>query len=246
MAKLNQIIAIEKGIKTRVYGEVGTIHKTLQKPGLFNGFAKTYHPLNLEDGESLPPEQQKVQFDVGNLLTQIATLSTEYFDVTARKDWTNCIASADIEVEGTVLLKDVPVTYLLFLEKQLTDIRTIFDGLPVRDFTEDWIKDDSSGLHKTIETKTHRTKKIQRPLVLYPATPEHAAQTQIITEDVIAGHWHLTKFTAAISKPRKDKLVERIDTLIKAVKQAREAANAVEEDETPEVGKTLFAYLLAP
>ena len=40
MAKLNQILAIEKGIKTRVYGEFTELHNATQKPALMNGFHK--------------------------------------------------------------------------------------------------------------------------------------------------------------------------------------------------------------
>lgn len=53
MAKLNQIIAIEKGVKARVYGELTGLNKAVQKPELFNGFAKAYQKKD-EDGEDLP------------------------------------------------------------------------------------------------------------------------------------------------------------------------------------------------
>ncbi len=42
MARLNQIIAIEKGIKSRAYAELTELHKAAQKPDLFHGFVKTY------------------------------------------------------------------------------------------------------------------------------------------------------------------------------------------------------------
>ena len=48
--KLNQVIAIEKGVKSRVYGEITEMHKTSQKAELFNGFAKNYRKKD-EDGE---------------------------------------------------------------------------------------------------------------------------------------------------------------------------------------------------
>lgn len=40
------------------------------------------------------------------------------FDVVATQDFANCQAKADVMVEGRVLIKDAPVTHLLFLEKQ--------------------------------------------------------------------------------------------------------------------------------
>lgn len=59
-AKLNQIIAIEKGIKARANSEITDVHKINQKPALFSGFAKTYQSTD-ENGEKLPAESQRVQ-----------------------------------------------------------------------------------------------------------------------------------------------------------------------------------------
>lgn len=59
-AKLNQIIAIEKGVKAQTYSALTEIHKAVQKPELFNGFAKTYQKVN-EEGEDLPAERKRVQ-----------------------------------------------------------------------------------------------------------------------------------------------------------------------------------------
>lgn len=243
MAKLNQIIAIEKGTKSRTYADIGEFHKLLQKPPLFDGFVKEYKPLDSE-GKALPKDQKRVQHNVKTVLLTVENLSCEYFRVVARKDWTNCIAKADVSVDGKVLLKDVPVTFLLFLEKQLNDIRSIAVVLPVLDEAEDWSYDPNSGHYKTTATMSHRTEKLQRPIVLYDATPEHPAQTQLITEDVLAGYWHLVKFSGAMQKPQKDILIANIDKLIVAVKEAREAANGSDEVEVPEIGETIFEYLL--
>lgn len=243
MAKLNQIIAVEKGIKSRVYSEVGELDKAAQKPELFNGLVRTYEK-KFEDDEELPGENKMVHYEVGNVLRLVRQLSTELFDITARKDWSNCEAKADVAVEGKVILTQVPVTYLLFLEKQLTDLRTLFGRLPTLDEGEAWTKDGSSGLYVTAPTTTHRTKKVQRPLVLYQATVEHPAQTQVITEDVLAGYWKQTKQSGAMPRVDRVKLVDRIEKLLQAVKAAREAANGIDEVKTPSVGGPVFNYLL--
>jgi hypothetical protein len=243
MAKLNQIIAVEKGIKSRVYGEITQFHKVIQKPDLFNGFVKSYSPRD-DEGEKLPEERKRVQFVVPDVLRAVERLSTEWFDVTARKDWSNCEARADVVVAGRRLLTGVPITFLLFLEKQLTDLRTLVGCLPVLDEGDDWTKDANSGLFKTGVVQTHRTRKVQRPLVLYPATAEHPAQTQIVTEDVIAGFWSQVKHSGAMPKPEKEALAERVEALLQAVKAAREEANARDEVAAPQVGAAVFGYLM--
>ncbi len=242
MTKLNQIIAIEKGIKSRVYGEITAINKTVQKPELFNGFSKTFQAID-ESGEKLPPESKRVQHGVTDTLRSVARLTSELMAVTARKDWTNCAAVADVIVDGALILKSVPVSHLLFLEKQITDLHTLIGNLPVLDEAEDWSKDPNSGLYKAKESQTHRTKKVVKPIVLYPATPEHPAQTQMLAEDVISGYWTQVKLSGALPKMEKSELLSKAEKLLRAVKEAREAANGHEEVQSPDVGAVIFSYL---
>jgi hypothetical protein len=241
--KLNQIVAIEKGVKSRVYGEITEMHKAAQKPELFNGFVKTYRKKD-EEGEDYPQERKKVQLEAETVLAQAARLLTEIMDVTATKDYANCHASADVVLDGQVLLKAAPATYLLFLEKQLSDLHTFVEKMPALDETDDWSRDENSALFKTAAIPTQRTKKVQKPLVLYPATAEHPAQTQMITEDIVVGYWDTIKQSGALPVPRKQVLLERIEKLSQAVKFAREQANSAEA-EPQKVGGTIFAYLLS-
>lgn len=243
MAKLNQIIAIEKGIKARVYATVSEMHKSVQKPELFNGFVRTYQTKH-DGGDELPQERKRVQFAVTSILTDAERALSELINVTARKDWSNCDAKADVVVDGQVLVPKVPVTYLLFLEKQLTDMRTFIGQLPVLDEGESWAHDANSGLFRTEMVQTHRTKKVSKPLVLYPATAEHPAQTQVLVEDVLEGHWQQIKHSSAMPRPQKDAMTLRVEKLLQAVKQAREEANAIDEVVTPDVGTPLFKYIL--
>lgn len=243
MAKLNQVIAIEKGIKSQAHSELSDLYKVVQKPALFNGFSKEYRK-NDTDGDDLPSESQRVQHTALEALRSLERIVTSEMDVTARKDWTNTEAYGDVVVDGVSVLTNVPVTYLLFLQKKLTDMRTFFAALPVQDASEDWTFDGGAGISKSKEIKTHRTQKVQLPIVLYDATEHHPAQTQLITKDVTAGYWHQTKHTGAIEKTKRDALVERADKLLRAVKEAREAANSADEVDTPQVGKNVFSYLM--
>src|SRR6476469_973246 len=128
MARLNQIIAIEKGIKSRSVQELAEAQKALQKPAVLSGISRTYRPKD-EEGEQLPPEATKVQMKAEEIIRRTADILVELFDVTATKDYTNCKARADVVVDGKPLLREVPVTYLLFLEKQLVDLHTFIKKL---------------------------------------------------------------------------------------------------------------------
>jgi len=239
--KLNQVIAVEKGVKARVYGEITNLNKLAQKPDLFNGLARTYQSKG-DDDEKLPDERKRVQASAPDLIRSFANAATELMTVTARKDWTNCVAKADVIVDGKTIVAAAPVSYLLFLEKQLTDFHTFVGNIPVLDESENWTFDTNSSLFKSDQTSTHRTKKIAKPIVLYPATPEHPAQTQMIGEDVIAGFWNQVKQSGAMPKPKKLGLLARTEALLRAIKEAREAANGTDVVVTAPVA--IFDHLL--
>lgn len=241
--KLNQVIAIEKGVKSRTYSEVSELHKMVQKAELFSGFEKAYKALD-EEGEQLPPESKKVQVSVTSVLDATRHAMCELISVTARKDYTNCTALADVMLDGRIVIDAAPVSFLLFLEKQLTDMRTLITALPVLDDAEDWRLDPNSGRYRTEPVRTHRTKKTQRPVVLYPATPEHPAQTAMVSEDIIAGYWTSVRFSGAMPRPERQILLERVERLLHAIKAAREVANMADVVGTGDIGAAIFGLLL--
>lgn len=241
--RLSQVIAVEKGVKARVTAELSKLHHDSQKPEKFAGYHKAYKPRD-EEGETFPPERKKVEMAAGDTLATLARLETDMIDVVATKDKGNQAAQADLVVDGTVLIAGVPVTHLLFLEKRLVDARTFIDKLPTLDEAEDWTFDTNVSLYRTGVTQTHRTRKVPKVVIKYEATKEHPAQTELLTEDVIVGWWEKVSFSGALPVPEKRALLERVDTLLRAVKVARDRANA-----TPvvafETGAALFNYILS-
>jgi len=244
MARLNQIIAVEKGVKSHAFSRLTDLNKIVQKPDLFNGVTRSYQPRD-ENGERLPSERKHVQYNVSGILSDLRSFFGDYLDTTARKDWANTSARADIKIGDKTIIAGVPVTHLLFLEKQMTDLRTFVGNLPVLDDSEEWTADANSGQYRTRATETIRTKKEQRPVVLYDATDKHPAQTQLITEDVAVGTWAATRISGAMPKPDKIKMVERIDRVIRAIKEAREEANGINEIDTPAVSEPMFDYIFS-
>ena len=243
MAKLNQVIAIEKGTKSRTFQELTDTHQSLQKPAQLSGISRTYRPKD-EEGEQLPPESMRVQEKAEDVIRKTVTSLTKLFDVTATKDWTNCKARADVVVDGQTLLTQVPATYLLFLEKQLVDLHTFVRKLPELDASEAWSFDPSADCWATEPVQTTRTKKIPRNHVKAEATEKHPAQVEVYYEDVIVGYWRTVKFSGALPAQRVNELLARVEKLQEAVKYAREEANNIEADEQ-KVGDRVFGYLFA-
>lgn len=243
MPRLNQIIAVEKGIKTRSQKDLTEAHHALQKPALLAGISRTYRPKD-EEGEQLPPEATKVQIKAEEIIRRTADILAELFDVTATKDYTNCKARADVVVDGKPLLRDVPVTYLLFLEKQLVDLHTFVKKLPVLDASETWTFDASADCWATEPVQTVKTKKVPRNHVKAEATDKHPAQVEVYHEDIVVGHWKTVKFSGALPAKRVNELLDRVEKLQQAVKFAREEANNATADEQ-KIGRTVLSYLFA-
>lgn len=243
MTKLNQIIAVEKGVKTTANREITNAYHEMQKAAPLAGISRTYQPKD-DEGDNLPPESTLVQIKVPDLLSEIGTAMTRLLDVTFTKDSANQVAKANVVVDGTTVVTDAPVSHLLFLEKNLTDLHTIVSKAPVLDPAERWTWDDNTGAYATDVTQTTRTKKVPRNHVKAAATDKHPAQVELYYEDVIVGTWSTTKFSGAIPASRRAQLVERIDKLRNAVKVAREEANSIEITDR-KAGDAIFGYLLA-
>lgn len=243
MVKLNQIIAIEKTVKAKAHTELTEAHQQLQKPSLLSGISRTYRPKD-EEGEQLPPESTKVQLKADAVIRKTVESLSELFDATATKEWANCEARADVLVDGTALLEKVPVTYLLFLEKQLVDLHTFVKKLPVLDASENWVFDGSADCWATEAVQTAKTKKIPRNHVKAEATEKHPAQVDVYYEDVVVGTWRTVKFSGALPAQRINDLLARVEKLQQSVKFAREEANTAKIEEK-KTARAVLGFLFA-
>ena len=242
MTKLNQIIAVEKGKKAQLNRAITDVYHKFQKSQLFGGLSRTYRPKD-EEGETLPPESVKVQLRAEEILADAAKAFTELFDVALTKDQSNQVAKANIVVDDVVIVENVPVSTLLFLEKQLGDIATMIGKIPVLDPAETWSYDASADCWRAEDVQTTRTKKIPRNHVLAKATDKHPEQVTVYNEDVVVGLWTKATFSGAMPARRVHELSERVTKLQTAVKYAREDANSIEIRQS-EMGDAIFAYLL--
>ncbi len=241
MPKLNQVLAIEKGVKDRTHALLTSAHHT--KLPLLNGNTRTYERAN-DDGEQFPAEAQRVQVRLQEVLAETQRGLQDLFDVTAQRDYANCLAKADVVLEdsGETLLHGVPAVYLLWLEKRLVDLHTFVDQLPVLSSEEEWTFDPTQNCYRSAALKTAKSKKISKAFVKYEATKEHPAQVEVVHEDVVQGYWTTTKFSGALTALRVQELRQRVLKLQAAVKFAREQAN-LQEATKIKVGEPLLGYL---
>lgn len=241
MTKLNQIVAVVSGKKTQAQKSLTEVYKKLQKSALFEGISRRYTPSD-EDGETQPDEQKNVQYKSRQAMTDARAALNDLFDLTATQDWGNCQARSDIKVDNTVILENVPVTWLLFLEKQITNLHSFVQEIPVLDPAETWAWDENADCYGSQPAISNRTKKVPRSHILYEATEKHPAQVEMYHEDVKVGQWRTVKFSSALAAQEKNEIIERIQRLQEAVKFAREEANSMEVEQVT-VGNKVFDFV---
>lgn len=241
MPKLNQIIAVVSGKKSRGQKELTEVYKKLQKPTLFEGISRAYQPLD-EEGETQPPEKKNVQYRVKGAIEEVRQSVVDLLDATATQDFANCDAKSDVIVDGATVLENIPVTALLFLEKQLNDMQTFAGQLPTLDPAESWHWDENADCYASEPAISNRTKKIPRSHVLYEATKEHPAQTEMYHEDVKVGEWRTIKYSSAVPAQERNEILSRIRKLTEAIKFAREQANQMEVNHV-NIGSKVFDFV---
>lgn len=242
MPKLNQINAIVTSRKGEAEKTVTEMYKLIQKEQLFAGRERTYRPLDEINGQKLPPESQKVQQRTDELIKQAVAKWTELWNLVLTQDTGNQHAKADIIVDGKAIMSNVPVTTLLFLDKQVNDLETFVNKLPTPDPAEEWSHDPNSGLLRSKATESIRTSKEPTVVVKYAATKEHPAQTELIYKDVAVGTWTQILYSGSIQADKKNAVLARIKKLQDAIKIAREQANLHEVDRQ-KAGEPLMAYV---
>ena len=243
--KLAQVLAIEKGEKSKANRAVTDLHRKSEVEKLYQGLVRTYAPTD-ENGERLPEERQLVQNKATDILREAAGILSGIWDISATKDWTNAgLAKADVIVDGQVLVAQAPVSWLLYMEKELNDIETFMRKLPTLDPSEEWKWSDAQACYTTDQTWQNRTKKVPRNHVKAEATDKHPAQVEVYQEDVVIGRFNKILYSGALPATTKDALLERVRKLRSAILFAREEANGVIAEKKT-VGQDLFTFLLQP
>lgn len=204
-----------------------------------SGMKRTYTPID-EDGEKLPDEEKLIQHTWQSIVRTLRDYYEEYIDAVATKDYANQVAKADVVLDGRTLVEGAPVPYLLFLEKALTDWRSFISKMPQRDRGQRW--QGNTGQWESEPVTQNRTVKQKVPIVLYDATKDHPAQTQLVEKAVLTGHFRTINHSAELTFEEKERLMARVDRLIQAVRSAREEANSTQIDSVTLAAK-LFDYI---
>jgi hypothetical protein len=249
MGKLFELLAVEgdlEGTSKRIVDE--TERTFANKHGLFQGQHRHLEMFDPEEtNQGVPDDHQELTETVLGKLDYMAAHVARYWDAMLQKESSNQEATSDLILEGQIIGKGLPATFLLGLENRLKGLRKVYDNIPtlapgikwVPDKTRGegiWVQDNPEIRYKTAKTFHHK--------VLYEATAQHPAQIEKWEENVNVGIYHQEVWSGMLSSADKSRLLGRLNNLIMAVKKARMRANSIEIKEKT-IGKAIFEWLHA-
>lgn len=246
--KLHEIIAVEGDLEAtakKVLDEA--VNTFTKKPDHFQEHHRVLAMFDDARSNENVEEHKALVTTVADKLSYVRSHVVRYFDTFAKKEATNQVASADLVVDGVTLMEAVPATTLLGLESRLKLVRQMYEAIPTIQPGTIWNDDPERGpgIYVSAEPEVRmRTEKQIQHKVLYEATKEHPAQLEKWMADVPVGRITLRHWSGMLSPSEKSNLLGRIDTLIRAVKKARQRANTAEVVSV-RIGKALFDYIHA-
>ncbi len=243
--KLHELLAVETSLENQTNQCRFELSNTFEKKRhLFEGKNVTFYPV----GEGAPVEETQlgIQTTVEKELTWIKGFIKKSLDASYQVAETNTIARADVVLDdGTVLVKDLPATALLELEKRMAELHNFVKSIPTLDPAKGFILDEAQGkgIYKAREIKKERTKKTKVVLIRYEATKEHPAQTELVDQDVPTGKIEEKEWSGLITPAQKADYINKVEVVTRAVRQARSRANEAEVDNSKKIGDKLLSYI---
>ena len=252
---LHEILAVEQEIKANAErARAALIEVFRTKKTHFSGIRRTFRPFSVDEssgetgGERLEAETRLAK-TVPEALAAVLREVGKAVDIGYQLDEANTRARADIVIDGEVLVADVPATFLLQLERRLKELRSVFKESPTYDPVRLWSPDASADKKHVLRAEpvtTVRKQRARKYNVMVEATKEHPAQVDVVEVDEPVGEIRSYEWTGMLSVGKKAALLEQVDRLLGAVKQARSRANTASVDKDKKMAKVLREFLLAP
>ena len=248
MGKMHELLAVEPnlaGVFGKVLKEASVTFS--KKTELFMGYSKRLRMFDeaRRVEEAAASEDRTVTTSVDEKLAYIWEHVVPYLDLLAQKEFTNRNATGNLEVDGEIILENVPATLLLTIEQKLTKLREVYETIPTLTPGVNWIPADEIGrgvMKAEVPETTQKTENTITHKVLYDATDKHPAQIEKWTDKKQVGEYTTHKFSGMVTPRQKSDLLSKIDALIMAAKKGRMQANSAEVVSTS-IGEKLYNFL---
>jgi uncharacterized FlaG/YvyC family protein len=254
MPKLHELLAVEGNLKGQAEKVGNELANTFEKKRhLFEETRKSFTPTE-ENAQTVVEEQKDIQTTVAKEIEWISRHLAKALDASYNIDLANAKASADVVLEEDdetfTILKDVPATALLQLEKRLKAIQGLIQAIPTLDPAkgfEPYPEHKFKGVYAARPVTKERTRKSPKVITLAPPTDKHPAQVQMVTVDEPIGKIQEQEWSSLIHPSTKSDLLDRCETLIRAVTKARARANEQDIDLVGnKIGKKLLDFIFKP
>jgi hypothetical protein len=245
--QLHQVLAAEPVVMNQDKAvQAETEHLFKANSGAFRGSLQvtktTYEdiPDNVQESRVVTTVPARLAYHLQNW--------SKATDLQLTKEQTNSsgTAKADLKIgDKTVTLS---ATALLQLAKRLNVLKSVLEYAPSRDSSKNWVSDPEyfpTGVFRTPTTSAGRPKdKKEVRAVPGTATDKHPAQVATFDVTINLGTVEQTFFSGELTSASKAELMQRINTLIADVDQARSLANCADIVDT-HVATDITAHLLA-
>lgn len=246
MGKLHELLAVESSLEKTTRKLCDESKRTLDKENLFAGQTRRLEMLDVEQSAYNMKDTQELTSTVDENLNYTFAELAKYWDVVYQKDLGNQKALGNIVVNGRELAADIPATTLLGLESKLVKVREVLEKAHTLAPGIKWIPDtqERAGVWVAAEDQIQfKTEKETEFKIAAPATKEHPAQVRELSRTRNTGKFTTTKQSGLLTPLEKAERIQRVDTLINAVKRARNRANDVEV-ENNKIGAALIGYIM--
>jgi hypothetical protein len=247
MPKLHELLAVSGNLKAQADKTRGELMSTFKnKTERFMERTVSYKPYE-EGAPTVVESQLDIQTTVPEELRWVSgfligAINSAYLVAEA-----NTEARADVVLDdGSVMITSLPATALLELEKRMNELHAFILTIPTLDPAKGFRPDPDKGkfVFRAREDRKTRTKKMNKVLTLAPATDKHAAQVQVVTEDVPVGEIYTIEWSGLLTVSVKGDMLSRVEELKRAVKKARSRANDVEIGKDKQsIGAALVNYV---
>jgi hypothetical protein len=252
-ARIHQLLAIMTPLNTETDTVLARLGQIAATEDLFKGLETTSELVdqpsdpNARTRRATPKKVTKVRFTTKSVLEEAEKLFTRKWNAALTLDTAQGEATANLSVDGELILEDVPVRHLVYLEGELTKLTAIVSALPVLDGAQDWTQENTEpGQWRTVRPREGtRSDKVMFNWHKGNGTPTIKEDVEIMTRDEVVETTETVNFSGALPADRKALLLDRLSTLKIAVKMAREEANSAQVTQLEE-GAALFGWLTRP
>lgn len=244
--KLHELLAVMADTTNAAQAVMAeTLTTFSKKPDHFKGQTRNANFFDASREGENTTDTKEVVTTVHAKLDHTLKIVARHYDALLQLEDGNSRAKADLTIDGTVVFKDAPATFLLGMENRLKSLRDVFAAIPTLEPSIKWEADIATGssVYTAPPAVSFKTEKTLKSKVLYDATKEHPAQIQQWNEDVPVARIETSHVSGMVTPLAKSGMLGRIDNVISEVKKARQRANSVEVA-NQRVAKDIFEYII--